>query len=278
MAFAQGPPIQSDTPILLGLEGRGAMVRTLVMRKSKLYQNGSKAFDPLNRRETIVAGLLVLPFNLTSDLLVGTEIPTINVEMKTVGRSGSSFGLGDASVFAKWVFIQVDRLGKTFRIAAKGTVKFPTGNENRHPPLGTGALDYSLGAVGAWIGKRYGVYAGIAYRFNGTSEGVDRGNGLEYNAALGFRVIPATYAMYPAKQVNTYLEVNGRFAWKDSLNDREFTDSGGNTILLSPGIQYIPSRILLVEASFQVPVVQRLNGTQLGTDFALSAGIRVLLF
>lgn len=276
--FAQGPPIHTDTPILLGLEGRGAMLRSMVLRKTTLYRDGSEIPDPLGREVTAVATVLAVPVNITTDLLVGITIPTMSVKMKDTGVTKSSFGLGDVSVFAKHVLIQFDRLGETFRVAAKGSVKLPTGDDERTPALGSGSLDYSLGAVGAWIGRRYGLYGDVSYSFNGTAHDLEYGNSLKYNAAVGFRLIPAVYETYPAEQVNLYIELNGEYHLKDESNGQDLPNTGGNVVFLSSGVQYIPSRILLLEASLQLPIVQSLNGTQLGTDFAFSGGVRLLLY
>lgn len=275
---AQGPPINTDTPILLGLEGRAVMLRSMVLRKSKLYRDGTEIPDPLNREVTAVATVVAVPVNLTTDLLVGVSIPTISVKMRETGATESSLGLGDVSLSAKHVLIQVDRLQETFRVAAKGSVKLPTGDDERTLALGSGSLDFSLGAVGAWIGRRYGLYVDVSYSFNGTAHDLEYGNSLKYNAAVGFRLIPAIYETYPAEQVNLYVELNGEYHRKDESNGQDLPITGNNLVFLSSGFQYIPSRILLLEASLQLPIVQSLNGTQLGTDFGFSGGVRLLLY
>lgn len=276
--YAQGPPVNTDTPIFLGLEGRGAMVRTVVIRKSRLYQDGKKISDPLEREITATVFPVVIPYNPTTDLLVGVKIPTINVNLKATGSTRESFGLGDIEIFAKYLLFQIDGLGETFRVAGKGSVKLATGSTTIVPPLGSGTVDYSVGAVAAWIGLKYGVYGDVFYSFNGSSDELSRGNSLTYNAAFGYRLIPAVYETYPTQVVNLYLELNGKYATRDRLSGQEAQDSGGNEVFVSPGIQYIPSRILLIESSVQLPILNSLNGTQVGTDFVANLGVRVLLF
>lgn len=278
IGFAQGPPINTDTPIFLGLEGRGARIRTVIVRKTQLYQNGKKIEDPFGTEITATTFPIAIPYNVTTDLLVGVMVPTRNITMKSSGSTRKSFGLGDIAFFAKYLLFQVDRKGKTFRVAGKGGVKLATGSKNIDPRLGSGTVDYSLGTVAAWIGLKYGVYGDVSYSFNGGSNGLSRGNSLSYNAALGYRLIPAVYDTYPTQVVNFYLELNGEYTARDALNGQQFTSSGGNEAFVSPGIQYIPSRNFLVEGSVQIPIVTSLNGTQLGTDFRASLGVRVLLF
>ncbi|RMG23677.1 MAG: hypothetical protein D6730_13980, partial [Bacteroidetes bacterium] len=58
--YAQGPPVFSDTPIMLGLEGRG-------LRTFGKYTTADHARSYLH--------ILAIPVNLTSRLQVGAVIP-----------------------------------------------------------------------------------------------------------------------------------------------------------------------------------------------------------
>lgn len=276
--LAQGPPINSDTPILLGLEGKAIALRIAMLSKSRLYFDGGKISDPLNRSVVVTAVPLVFPYNVTSDLLVGVVTPIVSVRSKSIAGSSSSSGLSDIVLFAKQVLLQVDGLQETFRVIGKASFKLPTGSKSTIPPLGSGSWDTSVGSTAAWIGKRLGLYGDVSYAFNGSSEGYSYGDVVSYNAALAFRLSPAVYETYPAAQWNLYLEALGKYAAKDVVNGINNENSGGNMIFIAPGIQFIPTRTFLVEASFQFPIIQSLNGTQLGTDFGLVAGIRLLLY
>jgi len=276
--LAQGPPINSDTPILLGLEGKAVMLRSMFLSKSQLYQEGNKIPDPLDRsvRATVVP--VVVPYNVTSDLLVGAVLPLVNVRSRSTGGSATSTGLGDVSIFAKHVLVQIDDLQETFRILGKASLKFPSSNKRLTPPLGTGSWDISFGTVAGWIGKRFGLYGDASYTFNGSSDSHSYGNTFIYNATVGFRLSPAEYETYPSTQWNLYLEALGKYTEKDVVNGISNENSGGHTLLLAPGLQWIPSRVLLAEVAIQLPGLESLNGTQLGTDFVVVAGIRLLLY
>jgi hypothetical protein len=76
----------------------------------------------------------------------------------------------------------------------------------------------------------------------------------------------------------SFVELNGTYAWKNEAGGEKVADSGGNTLFLSPGIQFIPWKPLLVEASFQIPVLDDLNGEQLEPDYAALMGFRWLIF
>lgn len=268
VADAQGPPINTDTPITLGLQGRGVRTFGKVVRMS----------GGPGERVTATAWPVVVPYNITTKGVAGVIVPTVFKEAEKGGARVSSSGLGDVSVFAKYVVLQIDRPQETFRLAPKAVVKFATGDEKEAPPLGTGSTNLSLGAVGAWLKGRSGIYVETLFQVNGASGGKDLGNGLVYNAALPYRLRPAVYETYPAQQVNAYLELNGSWTDRDRLDGRSVNDSGGHMLFLSPGIQYIPVSQFLVETSVQIPVVKDLHGAQMEPDWTISAGIRILLF
>ncbi len=66
------------------------------------------------------------------------------------------------------------------------------------------------------------------------------------------------------------------FFKRNRRNATSLADSGGHTVLLSPGLQYILTHNLLLQTSGQVPVVQKLYGNQLETDYTVLVGFRWL--
>ncbi|NIT70998.1 hypothetical protein GWO43_08900 [candidate division KSB1 bacterium] len=122
------------------------------------------------------------------------------------------------------------------------------------------------------------MYVEGIYNLNTSNDPVDFGNSVAYNLAFGYRLLPAVYETYPSPQLNGFLEINGITTNRNSINDQEVQDSGGTRIFLSPGIQYVGGRRWLLEASLQIPIVDEPNGTQLGTNWTVSFGTRVLLF
>ena len=70
---------------------------------------------------------------------------------------------------------------------------------------------------------------------------------------------------------------NGTWSRRDTLECNRLSDSGGSLLLLSPGVQFISWVNFLVEATYQLPVWQDLNGAQLGFDPTFKVGLRWLL-
>ncbi|MCH9032545.1 MAG: transporter [candidate division Zixibacteria bacterium] len=278
-ALAQGPPINTDTPIMLGVSGGGVRSFVKITRKATLLRDGTEISDTLDRNIAAWVTPVALPYNLYSDKLqIGVIFPYMNISLDKTTGDVSSSGIGDIKLSAKYLIYQRDQKNKTVRVASKVGVKLPTGDDDAQPALGTGSTDYFFSTVAGWIENRVGVFIEGIYNENTSRDSLDFGNSFSYNLALGYRLLPAVYETYPSPQLNGYLELNGTTAAKSEVNGAKDGNSGGTTLFLSPGLQYVGGRQWLVEVSFQYPIVNEPNGTQLATDWTISFGTRVLLF
>lgn len=275
---AQGPPIQTDTPIMLGLEGRGVRTALGIVRLDDLLQDGDEIADPLDRSATAIVLPFAVPYNLSPTLQAGAVVPFVSRELESGGTEIDRSGLGDVTVFLKKLVAQIDGKGETFRVAVKGSVKLPTGDQDGSPPLGTGSTDPGLSAVAGWVKGRWGLYGEAFYTHNSANGGVDYGDRFGANTAVGFRAVPTVYRRYPSRQLNVYLEVNSQRTERTAVDGVENPDSGGSLVFLSPGIQFVGGRRWLLEGSLQLPVLDEPNGTQLGTGWVAVMGARVLVF
>lgn len=240
--LAQGPPIFTDTPIMLGLEGRG--IRTFGNIISK--ENANAYVHPL-----------AIPYNISSKWQVGVITPFVSQSPKELA---SRSGIGDVKVFTKYQLYAKDGQRKTLRSLAKLTETFPTGNSTEAPALGTGAWQTTLSLVNGYVTTKYGIYGEFGY--NITSDGLP--DNFIYNIAFGYPLLPQKY---PPKQVNLFLEMNGNYVFDDI----------GNNLFISPGIQYIAGRKLLFESGIQIPLDEALPNDQ-QTNYILRIGTRVLIF
>ena len=276
---AQGPPIQTDTPIMLGVQGRGVRTFAKFVRKATLRQDGDAIADDQDRRVGAFVLPVVVPYNLFNERFqLGVIMPFLNLDFESTAAQASSSGIGDVRLFAKYLLYQRDRKLETIRIAAKGTVKLATGDDSESPALGTGSTDYAISAVAAWIKNRTGVYLEGIYQLNTATAQKDFGNGFAYNFAFGYRLLPVIYETYPSPQLNGFLEINGTSTGMNRIDGRQVENSGGTTVFISPGLQFVGGRRWLIEASWQIPLINRPNGTQLATDWTISLGTRILIF
>ncbi len=240
--FSQGPPMYTDSPMLLGLDGRG--VRTfgkyISKENAKIYMQS-----------------LAIPFNIGNKIQAGVMTMFVN---KNPNKMPSQSGIGDITAFAKYQLYQKDGKGKTFRVLAKYNQVFPTGKTDVMPPIGNDSWQSQLGLVSGYVTLKYGIYGEVNY--NITSNGLP--DNFMYNAAFVYPLLPQKY---PPNQININIGLNGNF----------LTDINSNTLLFSPGIQWIPGRKILLETGVQLPLIEDVPDNQ-KTNFIVTLGTRILIF
>ena len=292
MAHAQGPPINTQNAFVTGLNGAGFRTFFLGFRRSGLRLDGNKVADSFDRQVRVRGQMFVLPYELLSNrLVVMGVLPYLDktLEMGSAGNQQELAvnGLGDLAVAAKLGMYQRDRPNRTTRMALFGRVKLPTGDDNAVGPegqalpkslqLGTGSVDGSAGFILTHSVGPLGLSGDVIYDVNSESDGFAFGDVLHYDVALGYRILPRIYRTYPAKQINIYVEANGTWSRRNTLEGTLLADSGGSLLLLSPGVQFVPLGNFLVEATYQVPVWHGLNGSQLGFNPTFKLGLRWLI-
>ena len=281
-AFAQGPPIITDTPILLGLKGGGVRTFARFVNRTTILENGKRIDNPANIRMRRWVFPVVVPYNFLSDKLqVRLILPFISGSLQNneaIKVRSTNSGIGDVDFSAKYEVFRKDGKNKTFRIASRFGLKLPTGDDDNVPSLGRGSVNYYVSSVAGFLRGRIGLYAEGIYAINTSNSNIDFGNELSYNFAFGYRLFPKNYKTYPSPQLNGFIELNGSTANKNKLLDEILDSTGGTTIFLSPGIQFIGGRRWLIETTFQYPIINKPNGIQLATDWTFLFGTRILLF
>ena len=238
--MAQGPPITTETPIMLGLEGGG--IRTF------------GRFTANDNSETYIH-ILALPYNFTSKFQVGGVLPFV---VKTPYAGEQRSGFGDLTIFAKHQLFKKDLVAKTFRITALLRQTFPTGKSSGTVPIGSGAYQTYLGLILGKISTKAGFYGDIGYGI--ISDGLP--NNLVYNISAGLPLLPQ---QYPQKQLNAFVEVNGISTLEKKVH----------RLFFSPGLQFIPGRRILFESSFQWPLLQEKVADK--TTYSILVGLRFLI-
>jgi len=239
--FAQGPPITTGTPVMLGLEGNG--IRTFGKFISK--ENANIYVQPIG-----------IPYNITPKFQIGGIFPFKFITPKGAETNG---GIADITLFTKYQLYKKDGKAKTFRILANLKQSFPTGKTSSTPKIGSGIYQTYVGLIVGKISSTIGIYGDLGY--NITSNGAT--DNFLYNFSVGLPLLPQKY---PQKQINTFLEFNGNY----------IVDPKIHTIFISPGLQFIPGRRILFETSFQIPIIQNNISTN-KTKYMLLLGTRFLI-
>ena len=292
-AQAQGPPVNTQNAFVNGLNGAAFRTFFIGFDRRDLRVEGEPMLDPLDRRVRVRGQMFVLPYELLSNrLVVMVALPYLDKTLETGSPASrqelSVNGLGDLAIAAKVNVFQRDRPGQTTRAALFGRLKLPTGTDDERGPdgeplpkplqLGTGSVDYSAGIIATHSVGPLGLSGDVIYDVNTANSGFAFGDVLHYDVAFGYRVLPRIYRTFPARQINVYLEANGTVSRHSTRSGVAATDSGDHVLSLAPGVQFIPTGGFLVEATYQIPVRQDLNGTQLEFTPTFKVGIRWLLF
>ncbi|MHC4276887.1 MAG: transporter [Planctomycetota bacterium] len=232
----------------------------------------------LDRKLTISSVPIVFGYAPTRDIAVTIGVPWVKKSQRR-NLSGRRVtlevaGLGDVAVLGRWTFKKWLGDWRRTDLAVIGGVELPTGDTNRRdegirlPPklqLGSGSFDPFLRIAFTRIVKRKSVFAELQYKANTPgARDYKFGDVLKYDLAFAYRFFPAD--KYPNPEFYGILELNGVWEQQARQRGRAVKDTGSHTIFLSPGIQAIPLKNLLLEASVQIPIYQDLRGRQLGYD------------
>ncbi len=195
------------------------------------------------------------------------------VELTSAGTRQKSHvdGFGDLTFLLRQTVYARDALQRTSRLGLLGGTVVPTGKEE----FSAHSTGFLLGGVYTLQAGRHELDADLLYKVNTEGRGVTLGNELKYDLAYELRVSPWQWPERGTpSQVYAILEVNGTSKARTVSDGVELSDTGGTVVFLSPGIQWVTVRVIY-EASVQFPVIQNLDGDQVGTDVVVSAGVRI---
>jgi len=226
----------------------------------------------------------VLVYGVTEKFALIGVVPWIDKQLDMGGVERGEGGFGDATLLGRYQVFQWDRAGETLRAQVLAGVKFPTGRDNARDSLGrlpqplqlgSGSYDSILGAVFTWQTLGRQADFDLVYKINTEAYDFVFGNTLEHNASFQYRLLPGEL---PKEGIPSFLYgvlgLNGLREERSEQNGRVIGDSGGTTLFISPGLQYVTQR-WVAEISLQLPVIQELNGRQIKTDYHLNVGFRI---
>jgi len=286
----QALPFHTETAMTAGFNENAARHFVSLRGRGGLARGGRSVTDPMRRDVDALAVVNGVVLGAFSPLwTVSVVVPWVRkrMEFTPTGEARdrySTSGVGDVLVQTKRVFYRNDRPGATTRFAVRARVQLPTGRTDAPLPDGPVAPRGLQAGTGSWaleprviltnVDGRWGLHGNVAARFGTADDDFDPGDALFYDAAIGFRLLPSTYASLDDRTLVTYLEVSGEVAGQDVVDGAADGDSGGHLLWLSPTLQWIPAPWVLAEAALRVPVIQDLNGAQLRHDVRFEVGGR----
>lgn len=278
-AFAAAETFNTALPVAEG---------DFVFREQFLFSEASNDPTSANRSVRAFGAISVLGYGVTSDFTLFGVLPFLDKRLDLTTPDGnriqrSANGIGDVSLFARYTVFQQNFPGGNFRIAPFAGVKAPTGQSNasdqfgRIPPpiqLGSGSWDPFGGVVATYQTLDYEIDAQASYKHNTTANDFRFGDEARLDASLQYRLWPRELGSDVPGFLYGVLEANFIHQEKNRMGGVADPNSGGDSLFLSPGLQYVTKR-WIVEAIVQLPVMQNLNGAALKQNFTVLTGIRV---
>ena len=259
-----------------------------VFREQFFYLKADDDPGAANRNLEVQGGISVLGFGATGDLALFGVVPFLDKSLDLTTPGGArvnrdTSGLGDMRLFGRYTAFRADAMGRSFRIAPFAGVELPTGDDDdadgmgRLPAplqLGSGSWDPFFGVVATWQTLQYEIDAQASYKVNTEANGFEFGDELRLDASLQYRLWPRELGAGVPGFLYGVLEGNFVHRAKNQIGGASNSNSGGEQLFLSPGLQYVTRR-WVAEAIVQLPVAQNLNGAALEDDYVVRAGFRV---
>jgi hypothetical protein len=257
-----------------------------VFRGQVVFDQSGDDPSGANRDRTARALVSVLGYGVSSDLALFGILPYVDKQLdSTVGgerRTRSASGIGDFALFGRYTVFRKDWTGRTFRIAPFVGVETPTGDDNERdefgplPPSvqpGSGSFDPFVGIVATYQTLQFQIDAQASYKANTEANGFEFGDVAGLDGSLQYRLWPRELGRGVPDFFYGVLEANLVHQDENRVVGVKNPDSGGTTLFISPGLQYVSKRWIL-EASVQIPAVQDLNGVALERDYIVRGGFR----
>jgi hypothetical protein len=258
-----------------------------VLREQFVFMKNADDPTPAGRNMEVTGVVSVLGYGVTRDFALFGMLPYFDkrLDMQIGGQdvTRSKQGLGDLTLLGRYSAYEYDAPGRTFRVAPFLGVKAPTGEDNasdgfgRLPPQvqpSSGSWDALGGAVLTYQTLDFQIDSQVSYKANREADGFEFGDVAEIDASFQYRLWPRTLGVGVPAFLYGVLEANLIHADKDRIGGIADPNSGGTTLFLTPGLQYVTQK-WIVEAGVQVPVIQNLHGTALKNDYVLTTGFRI---
>ncbi len=280
VGVALGAPITFNTALPVA-EGE------FIFREQFVFDQSGDDPSGANRDRKVFAAISVLGYGVTSDLALFGALPYVDKSLKITSmgrrRTRDTSGIGDVTLFGRYTVFKDNIPGRTFRVAPFAGVELPTGEDDETDGLGrlpanvqagSGSADPFGGLVVTYQTLDFEIDAQASYKMNTEANNFEFGDVVRFDASLQYRLWPRSLESGVPGFLYGVVEGNLLHQNKNQSHDINNPNSGGTTLFLVPGLQYVTRR-WIAEGGVQIPVIQDLNGTALEKDYIVRFGFRV---
>ena len=238
-------------------------------------------------RQIVRLGVSYTP---TSTLQLEAEIPYSHTSFRDgdLGRRAGD-GLGNITVWSKYRFYRTLETWGDRQAAVRFGLELPSGQRRGPTQQELSAPEYVRQQLtpiaGGWAAHLDTSYSQAKGRFvlGANVEGVLRserdgfrtGHEARINTDLEYVLFPLKYRE-PTKELFAILETSYGYHSRGRIGGVDVPGSSATEFYVAPGLQYVVSPRLVVEASLQLPVSRNTGPLALRTDKNLLVGVRLL--
>ncbi|MBC3884081.1 transporter [Undibacterium griseum] len=258
-----------------------------LLREQFVFMKNVDDSTSVGRNMEAIGLVSVLGYGVTRDFALFGMLPyfdkRLDVRMGGQDISRSQSGFGDLTLLGRYTAYEYNAPGQTLRVAPFLGIKAPTGEDHAHdgmgrlpPPLqpGSGSWDVLGGIVLTYQKLDFQIDSQVNYKASREANGFQAGNVASLDSSLQYRIWPHNLGAGVPAFLYGVLEANLVHSAKDRSGGAEDPNSGGTTLFITPGLQYV-SQKWIVEAGVQIPVSQHLHGTTLKNDYVFTTGFRI---
>ncbi len=253
---AGAAPIATNTALPVG-DGNAVVRGQLVFARA-----GAPGVDVRTRLFRTTMG-----YGVTPRLAVFASVPML--EREAAGSTVS--GIGDSAVFARYELYRENGVGRTLRLAPFAGTILPTGREGE---TGDGSTDFFGGVVLTVATTRWGLDSQLRYDVNREAHGREAGDVLRAETSFQYRLAPTLTGAVDAGFLFAVLELSAVHAAQSEVGGVAVGNSGGTRLAVTPGLQWASSR-LMFDLGVQLPVAERLKGTQVEPEYTVLGSVRI---
>jgi len=225
-------------------------------------------------------------YGFTRDFAFFGVVPYVDKRLEEtasgVRRARGARGLGDVRLFGRHTVWRDDAPGRTVRAAPYLGLELPTGSNDKSDGFGrlpadvqpgSGSWDPFAGVVVTYQTLDFQIDAQAAYEVKTRADGFEFGDVARLDGSLQYRLWPRVLGAGTPGFLYGLIEANLIHRDKNRDRGRADPDSGGTTVFLAPGLQYVTKR-WIAKGVVQIPVAHTLNGNALEAGVIARVGVR----